>query len=464
MFILVRRAQIEGGNRRRPRGTAPCKHYVIHGMFDAYEGFDTIHKVPGKLEWGIYAFALAALVRPGGEHVFSDGHYISWANSYSYVSGSITNPLDDDSYLDRPIGLLTSTDIAWLCGVLGASDTIIRASPRVAGPTAVYDRGALEQAMARQPDSNLNEWLDEQLGLMLKYGVPLAKIARLEDGIVATEHRDGLVLSVPSPQTASHELLANLTSLASEGASVIVLGRCDAISPAILALAGGQCQRDALVPPYYGPVKLMLRKNGLVITSNVSLGSRHSVVEVPGSHGEVLATLVGPGGNSAVTMLRTQNIVYAQLNDFRPPVSGRLQVSNYGTGMPHYVLAIEFSWGPLRVVAGMDPTQPVTLHMLRAPGLPGASTAGGASRIMVLAGNLESNNCGEGSPCAVPTGICSRVITVSVNTKDPTVAEWRLSLLGNAQLLATLLAHAGEVRFQATLPVATCRVFVLEAV
>ena len=45
LFILVRRAQIEGGNRRRPPGAAKCKHLVLHGTFDAYEGFDTLHKV-----------------------------------------------------------------------------------------------------------------------------------------------------------------------------------------------------------------------------------------------------------------------------------------------------------------------------------------------------------------------------------------------------------------------------------
>ena len=39
-YILVHRAQIEGGNRRRRAAgiTSRCRHYVLLGTFDAYEG------------------------------------------------------------------------------------------------------------------------------------------------------------------------------------------------------------------------------------------------------------------------------------------------------------------------------------------------------------------------------------------------------------------------------------------
>lgn len=173
-YILVHRAQIEGGNRRRRPSVPRCKHYVLHGMFDAYEGFDTIHKVPLKMQWGVWAFSHAALVRPGGQLVFADGHYLSWANSYSFVTGSLANPLDDDSYLDRPTGLLTATDITWLCMLLSAVDNSVTNTRHLAGPTAVYDRSALEAVMASSPDDNVNEWLDEQLAIIIKYvAIPL---------------------------------------------------------------------------------------------------------------------------------------------------------------------------------------------------------------------------------------------------------------------------------------------------
>jgi hypothetical protein len=221
-------------------------------MFDAYEGFDTIHKVPNKLQWSIYAYAMAALVQPyvavagagagagassanidddssesADTYVFADGHYISWANSYSYVTSSAANPLDNDSYLDRPTGLLTCTDVAWLQSAMDGADASVSSVVRISGPTMVYDRGALETVMSTHPDDNVNEWVDEQMGLVLKYGFPLMKVMRIEDGVHPAAHSDGVILSVPA--TASTELVANLTLLSSTGATVVLLGRCDKI-------------------------------------------------------------------------------------------------------------------------------------------------------------------------------------------------------------------------------------------
>lgn len=119
---------------------------------------------------------MAALVEPGNRIHFTDGHYLSWANSYSYVSGSLVNPLDDDSYLDRPTGLLTRTDVRWLAAIMASVDASAAATLRLAGPTAVYDRAALERVMATAPADNANEWLDEQLGVLLKYALPVLKV------------------------------------------------------------------------------------------------------------------------------------------------------------------------------------------------------------------------------------------------------------------------------------------------
>jgi hypothetical protein len=166
-YILIHRAQIEGGNRHRSAARR-CRHYVLHGTFDAYEGFDTIHKVPQKLQWGVWAYMLAALERSDGSLVHADGHYVSWANSYSYVTGSTGQVLDDDSYLDRPTGLLTRTDVAWLQGLINSVDSSVAATTQIAGPTLFYDRTSLQAVMNTQPADNINEWADEQLGILLK--------------------------------------------------------------------------------------------------------------------------------------------------------------------------------------------------------------------------------------------------------------------------------------------------------
>ena len=72
----------------------PLTHLNLsHTLEHRYEGFDTIHKVPSKLQWGVWAYTLAALVRPGGELWFADGHYLSWANSYSCVTSNYSSIL-----------------------------------------------------------------------------------------------------------------------------------------------------------------------------------------------------------------------------------------------------------------------------------------------------------------------------------------------------------------------------------
>jgi hypothetical protein len=43
---------------------------------------DTLHKVPGKLAWGMIAFQHAAVLDAGGHLDKMDGVYISWANQY----------------------------------------------------------------------------------------------------------------------------------------------------------------------------------------------------------------------------------------------------------------------------------------------------------------------------------------------------------------------------------------------
>ena len=55
-YTQVHRAQVSGGNRKRVRRgndasgyTARCLHLSLTETFDAYEHWDTIHDVPGKL-------------------------------------------------------------------------------------------------------------------------------------------------------------------------------------------------------------------------------------------------------------------------------------------------------------------------------------------------------------------------------------------------------------------------------
>ena len=75
---------------------------------------------------GAWAYNHAAFTRTNGSGVSytpPDGQYISWANSWSEVyrtEGEKHSDQGEGSYLDRPNGLLTRPDVAFLTGALNA--------------------------------------------------------------------------------------------------------------------------------------------------------------------------------------------------------------------------------------------------------------------------------------------------------------------------------------------------------
>ena len=94
-----------------------------------------------------------------------------------------------------------------------------------------------------------------------------------------------------------------------------------------------------------------------------------------------------------------------QILDYTSLVKSNPEMQNYGHATPNFVLARQMQCNSLRVVDGMDETQPVIVHMWRE----------GPGKFVVLAGNLEGNNC-AGLPCSVPTALSSRTVTVSIDT------------------------------------------------
>jgi hypothetical protein len=205
------------------------------------------------------------------------------------------------------------------------------------------------------------------------------------------------------------------------------------------------------LPPYYGSAEVATFTGdiaragagagtvdegvGVAIPSthiNVSIGKRFGMSLIAKSGAEALVWLLEANSNtsgstsiltkqhgillavandtSSMLMSRNGNVIYAQLNDFTSPVTGNLAVANYGHGTPHYLLAKHSQPRSLRVVAGMDQTQPITLHMWEETG----------GEIAILAGNLEENFC-EGLPCSVPTALTGRTVTVSVDVSKVSI-------------------------------------------
>ncbi len=135
------------------------RHYVLTETFDAWESWDIIHTAPERLRWGIWAYHHAALKTPQGLRM-PQGTYISWGNQGSR--------------------LLSTADVAWLSRNLNAAITDAAATREVFGPTVVYNRAAMDWQNRHAPNLEIKEWIDEQMGTVMKWGVPVSSVTRLE--------------------------------------------------------------------------------------------------------------------------------------------------------------------------------------------------------------------------------------------------------------------------------------------
>ncbi len=135
------------------------RHYVLTETFDAWESWDIIHTAPERLRWGIWAYHHAAVKTPKGLRM-PQGTYISWGN--------------------QGTRLLSTEDVAWLKENLDAAISDAAATREVFGPTVVYNRAAMAWRNGQAPNLEMKEWIDEQMGTVMKWGVPAASVTRLE--------------------------------------------------------------------------------------------------------------------------------------------------------------------------------------------------------------------------------------------------------------------------------------------
>lgn len=199
------------------------RHYSLVETFDAWESWDVIHTAPEKLRWGIWAYSHAAVKTPHGLKIPA-GAYISWANQG-----------------DR---LLSENDVRFLATNINAAVTDAHRMSDVMGPTLVYNRAAMQwQAEHASPDGQINEWLDEQAGSLIKWPVPILSATRME--WLPQVHSDLFVVQtpvhLPPPQ------LSELVKLIRTGQPVALLGSAaGGIDPRLAALAGLRGDFDAM--------------------------------------------------------------------------------------------------------------------------------------------------------------------------------------------------------------------------
>jgi hypothetical protein len=218
--LLTRGVMIARANQQRAaQGNVPCKFYNLIETWDGWEPWDTLHQVPHKLRWGIWAFTHAAALTPDGLKV-PDGSYVSWMNN-------------------RDMELLSEEDVAYINSQLTAAQENALRMEQVYGPALVYNRAMMAWLSREHPDWNVTEWVDDQGAMLMKWGTPVMSASRAEWLPDLPTRPEALIMQTPGQ-------LDERTQRALLGAATIVLatGRADVLDKGVLKrlglkLAGG---------------------------------------------------------------------------------------------------------------------------------------------------------------------------------------------------------------------------------
>jgi hypothetical protein len=198
------------------------RHYFLTDTFDAWESWDTIHTTPDRLRWAIWAYAHIAVKTPDGLKVPA-GSYISWGN--------------------RGKDLLGPEDVSFLAANLNEAARDAASMTEVYGPTMVYSRdvaAAQVQGIAALGDPR--DRIDEQVGSLIKWPVPILSITRME--WVPQVKAPLFVFGATKPLPAKD--LAMIEKLAAGGQPMAFFGGFDhGTDAALLRLAGASATKHA---------------------------------------------------------------------------------------------------------------------------------------------------------------------------------------------------------------------------
>ncbi len=398
--LLLHGLLVAEGNRRRVPEDGTCAHWNLIETWDSWEPWDTLHRTPDKLRWGIWALSHAAVRTPDGPRVPS-GSYVSWAN---YRDGSLMSP----------------DDVAFVGGHLDAAQASAAALDRVHGPTAVFDPAVLHDLERRGAAGNYSEWLDDQVALLMKFATPILAVAAPE-GFAPSA--DGVVTTLPA---------------AVPDAPVLLAGRADVLDPTVrhrlgLELTDQHHPADFVDGHAFGHPDL----------------PDHEVVHLPerrvvtAEAADVAYTTVeGP------IVVRRGSATWWQPPDWSAPPLALLPRSQLGTAAVHAVAARTLA----RAVAEAGGTcaDPVALHE---PVCWHVWESGGT--VYVLAGNLESGWLGDARHPRMVTIHLGAEVTAPLGA-----GPWRLEPLTTAD--GAPVEGVGS-RFNVLVPAEGCRVLRLAA-
>ena len=348
--LLTRGAMIARANQQR---NTSCRLYNLIETWDGWEPWDTLHQVPHKLRWAMWAFSHAAVMAPDGLHV-PDGSYISWMNN-------------------GEMDLLSAEDIAYITTHLNQAQHSAANLEVVYGTTLVYNRTMIDWLSTNHPDWNATEWIDDQAAMVMKWGIPVLSATRVEWLDQLPTLPDALLL-----QTAGQLSDVIRETLLDYPRPVLVTGRADLLDEGIRQQLGIRITQS-------------LRASGFHVCSGPS-------EEVPAHDRPYLpphAAVVAEDGvtvhyQTKHTPLITQKKqwLYWQPPDWSEPFNPFLPKYQLGSTFPHYLAAQLLNEAAhaagLSHVVFSDRARTIAFHGWRSEG-----------RVHVLLGNLETGELGD---------------------------------------------------------------------
>lgn len=354
-YLLLHKVMIQAANKKR---SSKCKHYFLVETWDAWEPWDTLHQVPGKLKWGIWAYSHACVMEDGVPYT-SDGAYISWANR-------------------RDGSLLSEKDIQFIKINLDNAQRSAAGIKEVYGPCVVYNRNAMEWLSTHRPDDNVSEWLDEQVGFLLKWGLPILSATRIE-WIGSLTARSFIFSLLHRIDENTRETIIRETELIPS----LFTGRADMLEPQIRKAIGIDLGEIKPKGYYYGRIQnLKEMRSDELPKFNILHLPPHQQITGLGPETEILFDT-----ETSPLIVRKGARIYWQPQDWCEPSNQFLPRYQIGSLVPYFLVAHSISqmlieYQKCGITTGF--TTPLTFHYWKS-----------GDRCYFLIGNLETGITGD---------------------------------------------------------------------
>lgn len=331
------------------RAGSPCRHYKLIETWDGWEPWDTIHRTPGKLLWGIWSFSHACVLTPDGPRV-PEGSYISWMN-------------------DWDLELVSDADVGFLAGALDQAEASARDLAEPFGPVAVFDYESVAAVHASSPRENVSEWTEDHLAMLLKWGTPVLAASTWANAPATAP--EGYIAQVPAAIPGPVRQAAGQDG----HGPLVAAGRADRLDPWLLDRAGltltgvrhpAGYRRDAPA------------SQDLPAGDSVHLPDHEGVAAQPDTEIRYAA--------KGVPLIAGRSRCWAwQPPDLAAPGNPLMPRSQLGTIAPYVEMARMLARDSAGIRTAQVPVElPVTVQAWR-----------GTAAVFVLAGNLESGWVGD---------------------------------------------------------------------